>query len=114
MPGSGFEMHCSGCGSVHEISTGDDSCLEHGNRWEYNQYVCPTCLLIKSRSTLTCCDPEPAVCEVCGSGLTPWTGRVWHERTPDGMPIRERVGGPCPRCGETVTERDSSVMILWD
>jgi hypothetical protein len=107
-------MHCSGCGAVHEISTGADRCLDHGEPWAYEQFVCPSCLLLKSRSTNSCCHPDPLVCEVCGSELKPWTGKVWLERTPEGHVGPEHVEGPCPRCGQTVTERDSSLIALWD
>ena len=30
--------------------------------------------------------------------LRAWSGRVWHERTPEGHIGTERVQGPCPRC----------------
>jgi hypothetical protein len=80
--------------------------------WE--QYTCPTCLKLKSRQTAYCCREEDLVCETCGSELIPWTGRVWHEQRPDGLTGPERVEGPCPRCGQTVSERDSARLILWD
>src|SRR4051794_34148378 len=106
MPGSGFKMRCSGCETVHEISTGVSWCPEHHEEWIYEQYVCPSCLTLKSRQTPYCCREEGLVCEVCVSELAPWTGRVWHEQTPDGLTGPEHVDGPCPQCGQIVSEKD--------
>jgi hypothetical protein len=110
VPGSGYEMRCSGCAIVHEVWTGADRCREHGEPWTYQQYVCPSCLQLKSRQTVTCCRPDPLVCEACGSDLVPWSGRVWHEGTAG----PEHVDGPCPRCGRTLRETDSPRIARWD
>lgn len=113
MPGSLFELQCQ-CGQVHKISTGASLCWDHGKEWTYQQLICPKCLLIKSRQSDHCCRGDDDRCEVCRSDLQPWAGRVWHERTAEGHVGAEHVQGPCPKCGETVTERDSLMFGLWD
>jgi hypothetical protein len=56
------------------------------------------------------------VCEECGGHeLEPWSGRVWHERNPEGWVGAERVEGPCPACGTTITEGGTTGLIsIWD
>src|SRR4051794_26077823 len=73
MPGSLFELNCHGCGAAHPISTGESTCWNHGERWSYEQWVCPKCQLLKSRATDFCCGEDELVCESCGSELIRWT-----------------------------------------
>jgi hypothetical protein len=120
MPGSLFEINCRGCGAVHPISTGESTCWTHvGQRWSYEQWVCPRCKLLKSRQSEFCCREEELICETCRSELMRWSGRVWFDRTVDGMPSGERVDGPCPRCRYPMSSRDPAPdgrmhIGLWD
>jgi hypothetical protein len=114
MPGSMFDLECSGCGKVHSIHTGADLCHEHRAPWSYEQFVCETCQLLASRRETSCTHREPLTCEDCGSQLVPWSGRVLLEKQRDGMSGPEHVAGPCPACGAELTEQHSQMIGLWD
>jgi hypothetical protein len=73
----------------------------------------------QDRQSEFCCREDNLTCETCGSELVGWTGRIWFDRTPEGMAGAEHVEGPCPRCGHHMTERDpaadGSIKVgLWD
>lgn len=120
MPGSIFQLYCPGCRTTHEIHTGASYCWNHaGVPWDYEQYQCPKCRLLKSRQSEFCCREEGLVCETCGSDLEPWSGRVYFEEGRDGMTGPERVRGPCPKCGHELNESEPNAegqlfQGLWD
>src|SRR4051794_1761771 len=92
VPGSGFDLKCSGCGRVHEILTGASYCWNHrGVVWSWEQYQCPSCQMLMSRQSDFCCREQGLTCERCGSDLEQWPGRVWLETQPDGMTGPEHV-----------------------
>lgn len=115
MPGSIHELRCPSCSRVSQIHTGTSYCWEHGNRWEFEQWACTSCQRLVSRQTEHCCREQGPVCEICQADLEPWPGRIWHDRGPDGMVGAERLEGPCPGCGTTITLADTTGLIsLWD
>jgi hypothetical protein len=113
MPGSGFEMQCSRCSPVHRVMTGGDGLLTE-NAWSYRQFVCSNCETLASGGVPVSSDEVELTCETCQAPLVSWTGRVWLDRSPDGGISPEPIVGPCPRCGQTITEHDSEVLISWD
>lgn len=113
MPGSMYELECSGCHVVHEMSTGAGWCHEHNQSWEYRQWVCTRCQALKSEPA-GCHFTPPPLCDRCGGELVAWAGRVFFERTDGTRPGTERVEGPCPRCGTILRETDSPLLGLWD
>ncbi len=112
MPGSLCAPKCPGCGTVHEMRTGAGTCHEHGQPFAMEQWVCPSCLRIRSLAVSECCETERD-CEECGATLLPWAGEVWFAPGEVGM-RRECISGPCPVCGTTITKRDSTLFGLWD
>src|SRR3954452_10620357 len=115
MPGSGFEIECPGCRVMQRVTTGVNSLFgAPGEWWGYEQFVCTNCEAIRSCPVSPSDQEARPACEECGAGLVPWEGRVWFERTPDSRSSVEHLKGPCPRCGHTITELDSKVLIDWD
>jgi hypothetical protein len=117
MPGSVVVLHCHRCHTSHELHTGASLCWDHGEEWSYEQFVCVPCNRVVSVQTPHCCGGRDKTCERCGGRLTPWAGRVWHERTPEGHVGAERIEGPCPGCGEELTRvgEDGAIAVgLWD
>jgi hypothetical protein len=109
MPGSLITLECPSCAASFEISTGVG--WASGREWRYEQRVCTTCQSLQSQ-------PAPDLfnqgnrCADCGGEPVPWAGRVWHEADAEGH-MRERVEGPCPRCGAAL-QRDPLRIGLWD
>lgn len=114
MPGSFFKLTCSGCGRIHEISTGTSYCIEHEHRpWSYEQVACEACKRLSSQAVG--CHFEVQPCEHCGGRVAPWSGRVFFERYgEEPWQCRERITGPCPGCGSTLSESDAPMRGLWD
>jgi hypothetical protein len=112
MPGSIYDCIAPAAPRFTRFTPASAFCLEHGAEWHYEQRVFPTCQIIESRA-IGCCLTKPVLCEVCHTMLEPWAGRVWFDRVADRGPV-ERVEGPCPHCGGTLTKNDSHMFGLWD
>jgi ssDNA-binding Zn-finger/Zn-ribbon topoisomerase 1 len=108
VPGSIYTLRCPGCSADHKLLTGefDDGKL-------LGQRVCPRCRLIVSDFSYEE-DEDSDRCPNCASELVSWAGRAWLERNPDGTVGRERIEGPCPRCGAALSQENATRFGLWD
>jgi hypothetical protein len=113
MPGSLFTLECSDCRAQFEISTGVGFSPEHKREWRYEQRVCPKCQVLESHQAPDLWEQGEG-CSQCGGELVDWTGRIWHERLPDGMVGAEHVEGPCPRCSGPLEVSPFKSRGLWD
>jgi predicted RNA-binding Zn-ribbon protein involved in translation (DUF1610 family) len=114
MPGSIFEIECPGCASKLEITTGAGGVAsDPQGAWSYEQFVCTSCKQIVSRTKPDVWAEGPN-CTECGEELVPWAGRVWFDRTVEGLVGSEHVEGPCPACGTAFTGEDATSLGLWD
>lgn len=103
MPGSIYWPSCERCGATFEIHTGGGFDDGAGRHWDYRQMVCKRSHDIHSVRSFDG-QLERDTCPDCEAPLEPWAGRVWHERSREGMVGRERVEGPCPHCGAAIHE----------
>jgi hypothetical protein len=113
VPGSFFTLKCPGCSARHELTTGAGYDGSRDEVWGYSQYVCTSCQTLRSVSGRDQPDGSPD-CSRCGTGLTPWSGRVWFDRDDKSGVGDERVEGPCPRCKALITLDCAEEVGLWD
>jgi uncharacterized paraquat-inducible protein A len=107
VPGSTYTLLCPGCSAEHELVTG-----EFDDRQLIRQRFCPRCKLIISGFSIE--DGDQNRCPHCSSELETWSGRAWLERNADGTVGRERIEGPCPRCGTGLSRENATKFGLWD
>ena len=113
MPGNFFILRCPRCAITPEITTGSGFHVETKTPWEYEQFVCPSCLTLESRARPDVFN-DGEDCRRCGTALVLWVGCSWHDRDADGVVLGEHVEGPCPRCGTAIRDGDATAAGEWD